>query len=207
MEKEEKKYEGYEKHPLYIALYKLHSENIQKLTYETEHLDNQDIGIPPPGIPPAKMIVSRKFRENNTDFHLGNLEEKQVDDSATNKKLMKADQVFAEFLNNVAKNVNKNYYKQMIKFIFLYRECYNTYGKKIDNLNINKEDNEYCLANNAELVPDISNDFVTIYLESHKTGLKRIDSIEMTQNFCCWLYTKGYTNSKLTLIKENNTQF
>ena len=50
-----KKYGGYNIHPLYIALYKLHSVNANTIGYEIEHPGCQEFGIPPPNVAPAIM--------------------------------------------------------------------------------------------------------------------------------------------------------
>ena len=38
------------------------------------------------------------------------------------------DEVFCLYLREVSKQVNESYYKQVIRFILLYRECINEYG-------------------------------------------------------------------------------
>ena len=141
---------------------------------------------------------------------------KAEEESLLRKKQKKCDEIFAEYLDHVAKQVNKDCYKQVLKFVFLFRECLNHYGER---LNKSKQDQgllpvpngkgeedkqgEYCLNNNAEQAPEISNEFVTLYLDEIKTGFEKMDSIELTQNFCGWLFSNGYTCSKLSLIQEN----
>ena len=142
---------------------------------------------------------------------------KQEEESLQKKKLKKCDEVFAEYLDSVAKFVNKDCYKQVLKFIFLFRECLNHYGERLSKSKLgsgvqpigyngkteeNKEE-EYCLVNNAEQAPEVSNEFVTLYLDEVKTNFGKLDVIELTQNFCCWLFNNGYTCSKLSLIQEN----
>lgn len=137
------------------------------------------------------------------------------EDALQKKKEKKCDETFAEYLSDVSKMINKDCYKQILKFVFLFRECLNHYG---DRLNKSKQvqgvvpppaekkpgdTEEYCLTNNAEQAPEVSNEFVTVYLEELKAGFERLDTIEITQNFCNWLYTNGYTCSKLSLIQES----
>ncbi len=38
------------------------------------------------------------------------------------------DKVFGLYLREIATKVNFNFYKQVMKFVFLYRECLNEYG-------------------------------------------------------------------------------
>lgn len=61
---------------------------------------------------------------------------------------------------------------------------------------------EFCSINNAEVVPEICNEFVTIYLEGTKEGIgiNREDAIDYTRNLCHWLFINGHTCSKLSMI-------
>jgi len=141
---------------------------------------------------------------------------KPEEDAFQKKKSKKCDEIFAEYLDSVAKYVNKDTYKEVLKFVFLFRECLNQHG---DHLLKNKPDTagyvpatangksdsngEYCSTNNAEQAPEVSNEFVTLYLDDVKTNFGKMDAIELTQNFCGWLFNGGYTCSKLSLIQEN----
>ena len=58
---------------------------------------------------------------------------------------------------------------------------------------------EYWLLNNAENIPDLCNDFVTVFLEEYSFEISRINAIDMTRNLCSWLYTNGHTGSKLSM--------
>ena len=44
------------------------------------------------------------------------------------KDKLTCDEIFCLYLRNVCKLVNENYYKQVLRFIILYRECLNEYG-------------------------------------------------------------------------------
>ena len=60
---------------------------------------------------------------------------------------------------------------------------------------------EFCAINNAEVAPEICNEFVTSFLEKYKDcGLERLDSIDYSRNFCHWLFIHGHTCSKLSMI-------
>ena len=50
---------------------------------------------------------------------------------------------------------------------------------------------EFTTVNNAEHAPEISNELVTIWMEDFDCGLDRNRSIELTRNFCNWLYLNG----------------
>ena len=126
------------------------------------------------------------------------------------KSKKKCDEIFAEYLNYVARNVSKECYKQVLKFLFLFRECLNSRGTQLqrakqlqtDVMTEDKpEETDFCLKNNAELAPEISNEFVTVYLDEVKPDLGQFDPIELTQNLCHWLFMNEYTCSRLNLIR------
>lgn len=47
---------------------------------------------------------------------------------------------------------------------------------------------DYCLINNGDMLPEVCNEFVTIFIEQHKCKIDRGDAIDLTRNFCFWLY-------------------
>ena len=64
-------------------------------------------------------------------------EELQKDDRMRNfvvemteedKDLISCDEVFSLYLRHVSKIVNENYYRTVVRFVLLYRECLNEYG-------------------------------------------------------------------------------
>ena len=110
---------------------------------------------------------------------------------------MKCDEVFAEYLYKVSKLTNAEYFKRIVRFVFLYRENLNEVNsKKLET------EEEYTLNHNAEDAPDISNEFITDFLETEDMifDFCKEEAIEITQNFCQWMYDSNYTSSKLTLI-------
>ena len=44
------------------------------------------------------------------------------------KDLISCDEVFCLYLREVCRKVNETYYKTILRFILLYRECMNEYG-------------------------------------------------------------------------------
>ena len=129
------------------------------------------------------------------------------------KKRKKCDEIFAEYLSTVAKVVKKDWYREIILLVFLFRECLNSFGqrlqdpKPVSSLPLpsdpgGKED--YCLTNNAEQAPEVSNEFVTEYIDRAKPGFDRNTTIEFTQNLCSWLFNNGYTCSRLSLINDSS---
>jgi len=41
---------------------------------------------------------------------------------------MSCDEIFSLYLRDLSKRVNENYYKTILRFVLLYRECLNEYG-------------------------------------------------------------------------------
>ena len=126
----------------------------------------------------------------------------------------KCDEIFAEYLNYVSKNVKKSYYKQVVKFVLLYREYFNETGKKIaqkkeglpDIITDQKEELEfdYCLISDATYAPEICNDFITEFLDHIKPNFIELNPIEITQNLCHWLFMNEYTCSRISLLETNS---
>ena len=111
----------------------------------------------------------------------------------------KCSEVFAEYICKVAKVCCPKYLEKILIFVTLFRECLNSMNKK-ENSN-----NEYTEEYNAEDAPDVSNEFVTEYLEADidKLDYQKEEVIEITQNFCQWLYDNNFTCSKLSLISSS----
>lgn len=53
------------------------------------------------------------------------------------KDTLTCDQIFCLYLRDQCKKVNENYYKTILRFVLLYRECMNEYGwiKRRETLN------------------------------------------------------------------------
>ena len=110
----------------------------------------------------------------------------------------KCDEIFAEYILKVSKACKKEFFIKILKFVTIFRECLNIINKGKDNF----VKDDYSEINNAEDAPDISNEFVTDFLEKDPElfELSKDDAIDMTQNFCQWLYDNNYTCSKLSFI-------
>ena len=108
-----------------------------------------------------------------------------------------ADFIICKYLNVYFKETNENYFKFMIKFLILFRECVNQIEKNEIN---NKEFTTY---SNAENFPEKCNFFFTDFLENKNyckfTENEKDELIEIIQHFCFWLYQNNYTKSKLSL--------
>ncbi len=119
-----------------------------------------------------------------------------------------SDKVFMDYLNKMSLHVNPNYFTTLIIFVTLFREFVNITELKKKNIKENNFNNdvEYTSVNSAEDVPDLSNEFINDFLETDKKlfDFNKEDSIDLTQNFCHWMYENNFTSSKLTLISNDN---
>jgi len=95
---------------------------------------------------------------------------------------MLVDEIFAYYLYTISKKVNDGFYKTVLTYVILFRECLNEIGwsKKMESENIKLEDRpeykadmetkQYCLNNSAEHAPEICNEFVTVFMENKRGG-------------------------------------
>jgi len=119
--------------------------------------------------------------------------------------LLTCDEVFCEYLKEVAKVTNPDYFGIVVKFIILFRECLNEYGwSKFSSQQEIKEDSkeEYSKMNNPEFIPEISNELVLSYLPEHTCGVVPAECTNLVINFCEWLINNGYTCTKVTMAKK-----
>ena len=108
------------------------------------------------------------------------------------------DDMLLTFIRDVSKKTNKPYFQFIFKFILLFREFYNQAKRKSESKD---EEYEYTQFNNAENLPDFCNDFIVEYMEPYDYfGLDTGELIEIIQYFCFWMYSNGYTSSRLTLL-------
>lgn len=121
-----------------------------------------------------------------------------------NKKIDKDDEVsdvvFIDYLNKMSTHVNANYFTKLIIFVTLFREYVNI-AKREDDSN-----EEYTQRTCAEDVPDLSNEFINEFLEPDRInifGFAKDEAIDLTQNFCHWMYENNFTCSKLSLITSD----
>lgn len=111
----------------------------------------------------------------------------------------KCDEIFADYIVRVCKVANKDTFCKVLKYVILFRESLN-----IINAEKTKDEKEYSETYNAEDAPDISNEFVTEFLETDTNmfDIPKEEAIDLTQNFCQWLYDNNFTCSKLSLISN-----
>ena len=111
------------------------------------------------------------------------------------------DCVFFLYLKEFYKFVNEKYFWFMLKFVILFRECLNQSKKNL----IKKDENKvFCQLYNAEIIPEMCNEFLLDFMEPYDYfGLNKDELIELIQHFCYWLNITQYTQLQLSLVNNN----
>ena len=112
------------------------------------------------------------------------------------------DSIFFLYLKELSNLTNKEYFKFILKFIVLFRECINQFRDNLVNRNhISGNKKKYTEIYCGETIPDICNHFCVDFMEQHKNfGIEILELVEIVQHFCYWLYVNKYTLSQLTLL-------
>ena len=205
-------------------------EQDEKEKNEEDLEENKDNPEKENGIKEEVKYGERRFDQVLKDYEALTFEQ---------RKELNWDEVWGIYLREVSQKVNAKFYKTLLKFVILFRECWNEYGwqkiieteklladEKIkvdipvssipsthknalqqqqmiiigDIAKKSKEGKEdFCLVNSAEWMPEVCNEFVTIFLEQREEYIDRGDAIDLTLNFCSWLYKKGHTWIKNTI--------
>ena len=111
------------------------------------------------------------------------------------------DEVFYEYLHTFINKTNKTYFSLLLKFILLFRECYDISKTKDSKDEIKKAVTDTIT---PEGLPDLCNEFYGEFMEPNNFfGIENNDEkneiIEIIQHFCIWLFKNEYTKSKLSL--------
>ena len=99
------------------------------------------------------------------------------------------------------KKTNKKYFSLILKFIILFKECYDL-SKNKDKKNEEKISLTDTLT--PEELPDLCNEFYGEFMEPNNFfGINDLNEkneiVESIQHFCIWLFKNEYTKSKLSL--------
>ena len=108
------------------------------------------------------------------------------------------DNVCYQYLYEFKEQTNKKYFTLLLKFILLFRECFNS----ITNPQNFTENNDSTKMP-PDGMPEISNTFYTEFMDKNDFfGIieeEKEEIIEIIQHFCTWLLKNNYTKSKLSL--------
>ena len=125
--------------------------------------------------------------------------------SQEDKSKITCDDAFYEYLCSFKDKTNEKYFKLLLKFVLLFRECYD----KSKNKDVKEEDKKPVTNSlSPEGLPDLCNEFYGEFLEPNdffdlNENEEKNEIIEIIQHFCIWLFKKDYTKSKLSLANWN----
>jgi hypothetical protein len=136
-------------------------------------------------------------------------------------KFISCDAVFGLFGLYCCRYVSKDFYKELILFLALYRQALNDKGWEKFNAaagqsNNTAQDGEFCAAQNAEFAPDVANTFILDYFPSiagqhsivkqrEKLKFLGIDDkrlsnvILLIKHMCSWLFINKFSEGKVEM--------
>ena len=144
--------------------------------------------------PKADKLFSKPKSFNDIPILFNLVSRKKLSSSQNDKT---CDEAFTEYLISFINKTNRQYYSFILKFILLFRECYDI-SKNKDK----KEDEKKAVTNilSPDGLPDLCNEFYSEFMEVNGFfGINKNELIEIILHFCIWLFKKGYTQYKLSL--------
>ena len=149
--------------------------------------------------PNADKLFSKPKSFNGIPVLL-NLVSRNNELTSKSKNEKTCDEVFTEYLISFMNKTNRQYFSFMLKFILLFRECYDISKNK------DKKENEKKTITNTlspDGLPDLCNEFYSEFLGMNEffgiNSDEKDEIVEIIQHFCIWLFKSGYTKSKLSL--------
>ena len=111
------------------------------------------------------------------------------------------DDVFYEYLHIFKDKTNSRFFSLLIKFVLLFRECYDISKNKEIKSEERKAVTDHIP---PEGLPDLCNEFYGEFMDPNNFfGIyepnEKNEIIEIIQHFCIWLFKNEYTKSKLSL--------
>ncbi len=121
------------------------------------------------------------------------------------KEELTCDDIFAIFLLDMARTVNFKFLKNLLIFVKNLRDCMNLIGWEIlsEYKSIRNEPTtlEFTSVKNAECLPDITNDYINLFLPNNFPKFDKHLAVVIINMFCDWLYKHKFSNKKLKFIK------
>jgi hypothetical protein len=139
----------------------------------------------------------KNYEENSI---LKNLYENS-DVTKKDKNQINCNEAFYEYLNEFKDKTNEKHFKLLLKFVLLFKECYDISKNK----DLKEEEKKYFTdILTPEGLPDLCNEFYGEFMDPNNffdlnDDDERNEIIEIIQHFCIWLFKKEYTKSKLSL--------
>lgn len=113
------------------------------------------------------------------------------------------DQVFALYLLDLAPKVTAAGYEQVVRFLRHLRMCLNQKGWTLPGEDETVPEGVYCELRPAAFLPEVSNVFITDYLEDLEDATDAPDrdiAIRLMMHFNGFLFAKRLSNLKLSLV-------
>ena len=116
-----------------------------------------------------------------------------------------AEIVLIKYLYEIGKKATDDFYKTLIIFVRLYRECLNEYGwdcmNKQRKVTLDERKTEFAKQKNtADWIPDMCNDFINYYLPQEFPTFDKFLAIELVRHLCDWVTKSGYTKKAILLL-------
>ena len=62
---------------------------------------------------------------------------------------------------------------------------------------------EYAVVNNAEFLPEVANEFITLFLNEHSVGEVEVkECTNLVVNMAEWMFSNGFTCTRVSLLKK-----
>ena len=159
---------------------------------------------------PNYSIDLDPFMKILKEYHLSEIQKLSIPSSEDNEstRIYNLLAIYMILLVEITKE--PFFYELLAKFVFLLKEYLNSFGwdfkKKMIDLGISDEIptiGEFCFENNCEELPEMINEFVTIFIRldpEFSDDIKNL--IDISRNFCFWLYINKFTYYKLNRVDE-----
>ncbi len=101
---------------------------------------------------------------------------------------------------DLASKVTVEGYNLFVSFLQALRECLNQKGWSLEGESNPVGSEDFCQIRNAQNLPEVSNFFITEFVEDREAQYDRDKFIGMMLHFNAWLFSHHYSNLKLSLI-------
>jgi hypothetical protein len=120
------------------------------------------------------------------------------------KDNLSCDDIFAIFILDISRTLSLKFLKNLLIFIKNLRDCMNIIGWEIlseyKSLRYEPTILDFTSVKNAECLPDLSNEFINIFLPNKLPNWDKHLAVVIVNMICDWLYKHKFTNKKLSLL-------
>jgi hypothetical protein len=123
---------------------------------------------------------------------------------------LSCDDILALFLIDNSQIFTFQFYKTLIIFIKSYRDCMNKIGWEIvsqyKEITSEKTEADFTTVRNGEHLPEISEEFVNIYLPNNLPSFDKYLAVVIVNYLCDWAYKHKFTHTKLKYLNEEDDE-